>query len=330
VGLGAASAADDGGASDPPILGLFAAESLNGTNNNLLVPHQGSIGTNFRRIGSANYADGIGVMSSGPNSRYVSNRVFNDNDVNVYSDRGISQWGFMWGQFLDHTFDLRNDAGTAANIPFNQSDPIESYSNTLGVIPFSRSGVVTGTGLFSPREHQNMIDSYVDAFAVYGGTDTRLDWLREGTVEGNPDNNGGKLLLPGNYLPRRDARDNPVAAPTMAIDGRLLGNPNAAVVAGDVRANEHMSLTALHTLFAREHNRIVSMLPPSMSQQSRFQIARAVVIAEQQYITYNEFLPAMGVDLPLYLGYNPFPSLGNRSHKQSAPCSPIPRPARKP
>jgi hypothetical protein len=42
-----------------------------------------------------------------------------------------------------------------------------------------------------------------------------------------------------------------------------------------------------------------------MSQQDKFQIARAVVVAEQQYITYNEFLPAMGVTLPSYQGYRP-------------------------
>ncbi|HCT75806.1 MAG TPA: peroxidase, partial [Micromonosporaceae bacterium] len=48
-------------------------------------------------------------------------------------------------------------------------------------------------------------------------------------------------------------------------------------------------------------------------------------IAEQQYITYREFLPAMGVNLPRYQGYNPFrnANLGNefatvgyRAHSQ--------------
>jgi hypothetical protein len=144
-------------------------------------------------------------------------------------------------------------------------------------------------------------------------------------VDGNPDNNSGSLLMPNNYLPRRDSRGNAAAAPTMAVDGRLLANPNKAVVAGDQRANENIALTATQTLFAREHNRIVSRLPSSMSQQDKFQIARAVVIAEQQYITYNEFLPAMGVSLPAYSGYddflNPalsheFASVGYRAHSQ--------------
>lgn len=50
-----------------------------------------------------------------------------------------------------------------------------------------------------------------------------------------------------------------------------------------------------------------------------------MVIAEQQYITYNEFLPAMGVTLPPYQGCNPkvdatvsheFATVGYRAHSQ--------------
>ena len=69
------------------------------------------------------------------------------------------------------------------------------------------------------------------------------------------------------------------------------------MVAGDVRANENMALTAMHTLFAREHNRIVDACRARLSEEEKFQIARRVVGAEQQYITYNEFLPALGVRL---------------------------------
>ena len=86
-----------------------------------------------------------------------------------------------------------------------------------------------------------------------------------------------------------------------------------AFVAGDKRANENIALSSTHTLFALEHNRIVSLLPNWVPDELKFQIARRVVGAEQQYITYNEFLPALGVRLPTYQGYkdNVNASLGN-------------------
>jgi hypothetical protein len=326
LGISSRSAsAEDGGTSDSPILGIWEVQSLNGVNNNPFSPGAGRAGATYLRIGSTRYADGRSAMVSGPNVRNVSNRIFNDSNVNVFSERGVSQWGFVWGQFLDHTFGLRQENGTTANIPFSATDPLESFTNTLGNVPFVRSAAAPGTGVSNARQHVNTLTAFIDAEAVYGNTDTRLDWMRSGSVDGNPDNNSGTLLMPGNYLPRRDSRGNAAAAPTMAVDGRLLSNPNKAVVAGDVRANENIALTATHTLFAREHNRIVSRLPSTLSQQDKFQIARAVVIAEQQYITYNEFLPAMGVSLPSYQGYNPglnpalgheFATTGYRAHSQ--------------
>jgi hypothetical protein len=148
----------------------------------------------------------------------------------------------------------------------------------------------------SPREQLNTVSSYIDASNVYGVDRTRLEWLRT----------GARLLLTRDgYLPRADARGNTAAAPTMDLFGAQLGHPAQAVVAGDVRANENIALTAIHTLFAREHNRIVAALPQSLPAETKFQIARRVVGAEIQYITYTQFLPALGVRLDPYRGYDP-------------------------
>ena len=46
-----------------------------------------------------------------PSTRYVSNRIFNDVSQNLFSENDVTQWGFAWGQFLDHTFGLREEAG---------------------------------------------------------------------------------------------------------------------------------------------------------------------------------------------------------------------------
>ena len=303
----------------------FPIENLNGAGNNAAHPTWGQAGTAYSRVGPARYADGRSTPVTGPNSRSVSNRIFNDANQNIFSENRITQWGWTWGQFLDHTFGLAAAGTESANIPFNAADPMEAFSDTLGVIPFTRDAAAPGTGTTNARQATNTINSYLDASAVYGGDLTREEWLRDGSVDNNATNNAATLMLPGGYLPRRTARGNPATAPVMAVDGRLLANPNNAMVAGDVRANENIALTATQTLFAREHNRIVSLLPTSLSGEDRFQIARRIVIAEQQYITYNEFLPAMGVTLPAYSGYNPnvnttlsteFATVGYRAHSQ--------------
>jgi len=302
-------------------------QSLDGSGNNRAHPEWGQLGRPYSRVGATRYGDGVGAPASGPNTRMVSNRTINDINQNVFSERSVTQWGWTWGQFLDHTFGLAQGGGPAANIPFNRNDPMETFTNTLGVIPFSRDAAAPGTGTDTahPREQINTVSSYIDGFSVYSGSPQRLEWLRDGSVDGDVTNNAPTLMLPGGYLPTRDARGDPASAPEMAIDGRLRANPNKAMVAGDVRANENIALTATHTLFAREHNRIVSMLPNSLTAEQKFQVARRVVIAEQQFITYNEWLPAMGVQLPAYRGYNSnvnatlsneFATVGYRAHSQ--------------
>jgi hypothetical protein len=308
----------------PPGLAGVQFEAIDGNGNNVAHPEWGRAGTNYIRVAPARYADGRSAMVAGPNPRFISNRVFNDVNQNVFSERSISQWGNVWGQFLDHTFGLRSATGEADNIPFNASDPLESFTNDLGVIADTRSAAAPGTGVTNPREQVNTENSFIDAEVVYGHDPNRLEWLREGPLDNNLANNGPRLMMsPTNYLPAATQRGNPTAAPTMDVDGRLRGAPETRKIAGDPRANENIALTATQTLFAREHNRIVSLLPGTLSDQEKFDIAKRVVAAEQQYITYTEFLPAVGVNLPAYAGYNPnvnpglsneFAVVGYRAH----------------
>jgi Animal haem peroxidase len=287
--------------------------TLDGSNNNPFKRSLGKAGTPYLRLTKANYANGISEMVVGPEPRYVSNRIFNDTSQNIFSENKVTQWVVYWGQFLDHTFGLRAEGGERVPLSYDANDPLENFQNDLGMIPFSRSAVAPGSGVRSPREQLNTVSSYIDAWAVYGGTSQRLEWLREGPVDNNLRNNSAYLLLTDGYLPKATERGNASSAPVMDLVGRLLGNPDKRVIAGDIRANENIGLTAVHTLFVREHNRIVSALPKHLPEEMRFQIARRVVGAEQQYITYNEFLPALGVTLSSYRGYNPKvnPSLSN-------------------
>jgi hypothetical protein len=290
--------------------------TLDGSGNNAGHPAWGQAGTQYLRVAAPNYADRIGQMVAGPSPRYISNRIFNDQGQNLFSENDISQWGWAWGQFVDHDIGLRDEQPAEdASMLYDKKDKLEDFSNDVGAIAFSRTPAAPGTGGNSPRQEINTLSSFIDASNVYGVTNARLDWLRDGPVDGNPTNNAATLMMSaGNYLPRATARGDASSPPPMDLMGALTGTPSRAVVAGDVRANENVALTAIHTLFAREHNRIVAALPNTgLSAEQKFQIARRVVGTEVEYITYNEFLPTLGVKLDPYHGYSPTvdPSLSN-------------------
>jgi peroxidase len=295
---------------------LSPGRTLDGSGNNAAHPAWGQAGTQYLRVAAPNYADGIGQMVAGPSPRYVSNRIFNDQGQNLFSENDISQWGWAWGQFIDHDIGLRDEQPAEdASMPYDKKDKLEDFSNDVGTIAFSRTPAAPGTGRNSPRQQINTLSSFIDASNVYGVTNARLDWLRDGPVDGNPSNNAATLMMStGGYVPRATARGDASSPPPMDLMGALTGAPSQAVVAGDVRANENVALTAIHTLFAREHNRIVAALPNTgLSEEQKFQIARRVVGAGVEYITYNEFLPTLGVGLDPYHGYSPTvdPSLSN-------------------
>jgi len=306
--------------------GPAPVRTLDGSGNNPSHAGWGKAGTQYSRVAPPNYADGLGTMVSGPSPRYLSNRVFNDVGQNIFSEHDVSQWGWAWGQFLDHDIGLRDETpGENARMAFDAKDKLEGFENDFGTLAFSRTPAAPGTGTSTPRQQINTIDSFIDASNVYGVSSSRLDWLRAGPAgDRDPANNQASLLMSkDDYLPRADARPT-VPAPPVDLMGPLVATPEKAVVAGDVRANENVALTAIHTLFAREHNRIVGLLAGSgLSDEDKFQLARRVVGAEIEYVTYNEFLPALGVRLDRYRGYdanvdpslsNEFATVGYRAH----------------
>ena len=81
-------------------------------------------------------------------------------------------------------------------------------------------------------------------------------------------------------------------------------------LAGDLRVNEQIGLTSMHTLFVREHNRLADIIAsqdPSLSGDEIYQLARKIVGAQIQAITLSEFLPLLlGPDaIAPYSGYDP-------------------------
>ena len=263
--------------------------TYDGSGNNIANPEWGATFIHLQRFGPADYADGISTLAGPlrPSARAISNDIVAQAEgESILNAFGASDFTWQWGQFLDHDLDL-TDGSTdeAAPIVVPPGDPYFDPDGTgAETIPFFRAvyDEETGTDLANPREQENEITGWIDASMVYGSDEERAAALRVGpdspflkTSDGN--------LLPFNVDGLANA-NGPVADPT------------GLFLAGDVRANEQVGLTVMHTLFVREHNRLASELQrarPNASAEEIFQAARRLVIAEIQIITYNEFLPAL-------------------------------------
>ena len=79
-------------------------------------------------------------------------------------------------------------------------------------------------------------------------------------------------------------------------------------IAGDIRVNDQQALTAFHTLFLREHNRIAKQLRTlnrHWDGEKIFQETRKIVGGVKQKIVYEDYLPILlGTGaLPAYTGH---------------------------
>jgi hypothetical protein len=230
------------------------------------------------------------------NARDISNAI-DAQTTSTKSARGLSDYIWAWGQFLTHDTDLTSDSSGAA---VNGSAPIAINSSTdpLGPnpIPFVRDNFVTGGRSGTDRTPVNEVTSFIDASNVYGSDATRAAALRTGGGTGAKLITSANNLLPLNSAGLPNDNEGPVPSDQLFL-------------AGDVRSNENSVLTSLHTLFVREHNRLVDRIAaqhPEYASEQQYQLARKLVGAEIEAITYNNFLPALlgnGQTVPKATGY---------------------------
>ncbi len=271
--------------------------TIDGTDNNTDDTELGSTDEELIRLAAVEYADGISDPAGDdrPSAREISN-VVADQVTTETNHLGLSDVTWLWGQFIDHDISISENADPAEpfNIPVPEGDP-EFDPQSTGTVEIGLNRTVFEDGS-EPREQINQITSWIDGSMVYGSDDVRAAALREF--------DGGRLLLTDDGLmPLNDA-----GLPNASITGSA-EEQATLFLAGDVRANENAALTAMHTLWVREHNRIADELAandPDLSDEQVYQQAREVVIAQIQAITYNEYLPALLGDtvVPEYSGYD--------------------------
>jgi hypothetical protein len=282
----------------------------------------GEAGEPLLRQIPSRYADGLNVPSGGtrPSARAISNAISDQadpnnpgNDLSILDNRRLTDFIYVFGQFLDHDMDLTKDnTGQCFDIPVAANDPIgvDDSAHCPGqthVIPLRRSEFDPNTGIVVngvkvPREQLNSDTAFIDGSQIYGSDDTRANILRSHV--------NGRLRTDasGSFLPKKgDAAD--LGTVDMANDAHQLPD-SQMFVAGDRRANETVFLAAMQTLFMREHNRLADAIHannPAATDEEIYQRARRIVGAELQSIVYTEFIPALlGANaLPAYTGFNP-------------------------
>lgn len=281
--------------------------TIDGMHNNLENPTWGSAHSNLLQITDIGFADGYSAAGGvdRPNPREISNTLFAQEGI-LNDVFGLSDFVWAWGQFLDHDIGLTTDGPEPLFIPVPVGDPhFDPFGTGEAIIPMQRNSFAagTGTGVGNPRRYVNEITAFIDGSGVYGSSLGHADWLRtfsEGKLKVSSGNRLPYNTITGEFEGEIDPEAPHMDNPT--------GISEAIAVAGDPRVGENPLLTSLHTLFVREHNRqceIILKDYPDWTDEEVYQRARKIVGGLIQSIVYDEWLPALGVNLPAYAGYNP-------------------------
>jgi len=270
----------------------FEVRQLDGLCNHKENHDQGLAGHTYRRVIPAKYADGKSVpfvAATRTNPRNISNLIF-DKGADKPNHLNATDFVWLWGQFLDHDIALTKDTAEYFPIAVPADDTVFTPGSSL---PFVRSEFDSDTGTTNVRQQVNQQSAYIDASNVYGA-----DPVREAALRAN-DGSGKLRTSSGDLLPFN----------TTLLDNAPNNHDPQYFLAGDIRANEHLLLTALHTLWVREHNRLaveIKSVNSHLTGDQVYEVTRRKVTALIQAITYNEFLPILlGSDaISKYTGYD--------------------------
>ncbi|XP_017790614.1 PREDICTED: peroxidase-like isoform X1 [Habropoda laboriosa] len=282
--------------------------SIDGSCNNVANPSWGSAMTAYTRILFPQYFDGIQEprhmghsMKPLPGARSVSVAL---SAPNGQSDVSRTLTVMQWGQFIAHdishtpvrkmissgkpilcchsdgsTLSPRHIHPDCSAITVSDQDPIygQHYVRCMNYV---RSlPVVKSECTFGPVEQMNQASHFLDASTIYGSTLKRSRELREFV--------GGRLLV----HEKNNHEFIPVGGTEISSEC-IKGCYNS----GDYRVNMQPQLAVIHTVWHREHNKIANKLAelnPHWSDQTLYQEARRIVVAEIQHITYKEWLPIL-------------------------------------
>lgn len=284
-------------------LGRF--RSFTGHCNNLKNPTWGAAQTPFVRFLDPQHPDGIqaerrSVLDDSPlpSPRLVTSIIHQDSDQ---PSGQLSLLLMSWGQIIDHDLALaappRDEQGmdfdcckrkhpNCLPIQIPENDKLYSKFNRR-CMDFKRSlaGLRPNCAL-GPRVHINTITATIDANTIYGSTKAVADRLRSFK--------SGQLRVQNVFKSRKPLMMEQLEKPDLDCFDRPKNVH--CFLGGDERVNEQPTLTALHTLYVRDHNRVAAKLAtinPHWDDDRIYHETRHIQAAIAQHLVMSEYLPLL-------------------------------------
>ncbi|PZC78137.1 hypothetical protein B5X24_HaOG202588 [Helicoverpa armigera] len=282
--------------------------SIGGECNNPTHSTWGAIHTGFERLLPPDYSDGTWAMRTAksglplPSARRVSSTLLLDGS---HPSSAHNLMFMQFGQFIAHDISagvvFTADNGSAISCCANDGEdllpselqhfacaPIEVAPDDLFYGQFQRKCINFVRTQIAPADdcsvgyakQMNGATHYPDLSHLYGSSEEKLSSLRE----------AGGLLRTFNDFGRE--------LPPLTERKECLSMKEGAACfeSGDAHGNQIISLTVLHTIFTREHNRVareLSALNPGWDEDTVFWETRRILQAVFQHIIYNEWLPLL-------------------------------------
>lgn len=245
----------------PAFADTAVARSADGSYNDLKKPGMGMAHSRFGRNVPVKdtYPEDPSTLLD-PNPRLISTRLLQRNEF-----KGVPHLNVLaaaWLQFMVHDWFShgKNAHPDDKSIPAHLREPIEvpipDGDDWPGGNPMRIHRTTPDISALDdpadkdmPPAYKNTVTQWWDASQLYGSSEKRITELRWNT-ETDSLEPGGKLYLPKNHLPRREV-ERTIPGDRPAKD--LLEWTGES-------GNFWIGLSALHTLFAREHNLLCDQL----------------------------------------------------------------------
>ena len=243
--------------------------TANGECNNVKKPMWGVTGAAYLRLKEPEYDDGVGTprarsLQTGhrlPDALAVSSQLmWTHNDPHAHLTALASIWGQLVAHDISYTLPLSGYERCCDSM-FRKENAMECYpivANGDEAIcqEYVRSAIGLKPGCsLGAREQMNFATAYLDGSTIYGSTSKSSETLRTFKA-------GLLKLKAGGVLPVDEHNPNCRVA-------------NSCVLSGDERVNHNAGLATLHTLFAREHNRVATQLSevnPHWDEETIYQV----------------------------------------------------------